>query len=213
MLTKYLAGEGISTTAVFNGPSGVTEAITGKYDAVILDMMLPGMDGIEVLHRIRETSDVPVLILTAKGGDIDRVVGLEVGADDYISKPYFSRELVARLRAVLRRQQRPDRDRDRTRVLGQLCLSPGKREVSWAGQVFELTTSEFDMLERLMRTAENVSTKDELSKEVLGRRRESYDRSVDVHIANLRKKLTLRTAGGVEIENIRGVGYRIKLQP
>lgn len=212
MLTTYLEGEGISTTPAFNGPTGVSEALSGKYDAVILDMMLPGMDGVEVLQKIRESSEVPVLILTAKGGGVDRVIGLEMGADDYVAKPYFPRELVARLRAVLRRQRRHGGGRDRICAVGALWLSAGKREVSWAGQVFELTTSEFDMLERLMRAGENVSTKDELSAEVLGRRRESYDRSVDVHINNLRKKLALCTAGQAEIENIRGVGYRLRLK-
>jgi two-component system OmpR family response regulator len=211
MLSTYLEGEGIGTTPAFNGPMGVSEALSGKYDAVILDMMLPGMDGVEVLRKIREASDVPVLILTAKGGGVDRVIGLEMGADDYVAKPYFPRELVARLRAILRRQ-RPSGGRDRICTLGALWLSAGKREVTWDGQAFELTTSEFDMLERMMRAGENVSTKDELSQEVLGRRRESYDRSVDVHINNLRKKLAQCTGGNAEIENIRGVGYRLRLK-
>src|SRR6185312_5342196 len=105
MLTEYLAGEGIKTTAAFNGPDGAAAALSGQYDAVILDVMLPGMDGNEVLRRIRQSSSVPVIMLTAKGGDVDRVVGLEMGADDYVAKPYFPRELVARLRAVLRRQR------------------------------------------------------------------------------------------------------------
>lgn len=212
MLTTYLAAEGIMTTAVFNGAGGVTEALTGKYDAVILDLMMPGMDGAQVLQKIRAESDVPVLMLTAKGGDIDRVVGLELGADDYIAKPYFPRELVARLKAVLRRHQRAPGD-SKSQIFGDLQLSPGKREVSWTGTVFDLTTCEFDLLQRLMRAGENVSTKDELSQEVLGRRRESYDRSVDVHVTNLRRKLAMSTDGKVEIENIRGVGYRLRLQP
>jgi two-component system OmpR family response regulator len=210
MLTTYLATEGIVTTAVFNGASGVAEALTGKYDAVVLDMMMPGMDGSEALQKIRNESDVPVLMLTAKGGDVDRVVGLELGADDYIAKPYFPRELVARLRAVLRRHQRSPRE-GKAQALDELELSSRKREVSWAGKTFELTNSEFDLLLRLMRSGESVSTKDELSQEVLGRRRESYDRSVDVHVTNLRRKLTAVTAGKIEIENIRGVGYRLRL--
>src|SRR6185312_12215658 len=143
LLTEYLAGEGIKTTAAFNGPDGAAQALSGQYDAVILDVMLPGMDGNEVLRRIRQSSSVPVIMLTAKGGDVDRVVGLEMGADDYVAKPYFPRELVARLRAVTRRQR--DVAPAAALKVAQLELSPGKREVSWAGKVFELTTSEFDM--------------------------------------------------------------------
>ena len=211
MLTEYLAGEGIRTTTVFNGPDGAAAALSGAFEAVILDVMLPGMDGKEVLRRIRQSSMVPVIMLTAKGGDVDRVIGLEMGADDYIAKPYFPRELVARLRAVLRRQREPVAAG--TVSVGRLELSPGKREVLWGGAGFELTTSEFDLLEQLMRAGEMVSSKEELSLKVLGRAREIYDRSVDVHVSNLRRKLGAASAGAAEIETIRGVGYRLRLQP
>lgn len=217
MLGEYLAGEGIRTTAAFNGPDGVAAALSGQYDAVILDVMLPGIDGNEVLRRIRQSatpsSAVPVIMLTAKGGDVDRVVGLEMGADDYVAKPYFPRELVARLRAVLRRQRDPAPAAAAAGLaMGPLSLSPGKREVLWDGAPFELTTSEFDLLEQLMRTGEMVSSKEELSLKVLGRARESYDRSVDVHVSNLRRKLSAASGGRCEIETIRGVGYRLKVQ-
>jgi two-component system OmpR family response regulator len=216
MLGEYLAGEGIRTTAAFNGPDGVAAALSGQYDAVILDVMLPGIDGNEVLRRIRQSpapaSAVPVIMLTAKGGDVDRVVGLEMGADDYVAKPYFPRELVARLRAVLRRQRDPAPPPAAVLTMGRLALSPGKREVLWDGAAFELTTSEFDLLEQLMRTGEMVSSKEDLSLKVLGRARESYDRSVDVHVSNLRRKLSVASRDAAEIETIRGVGYRLKVQ-
>lgn len=211
LLTEYLAGEGIKTTAAFNGPDGAAAALAGQFDAVILDVMLPGMDGNEVLRRIRQSSTVPVIMLTAKGGDVDRVVGLELGADDYVAKPYFPRELVARLRAVLRRQREPQPQPSQSLKSGALELSPGKREVTWKDLSFELTTTEFDMLECLMRGGEMVSSKEELSLKVLGRAREIYDRSVDVHVSNLRKKLAHTSNGALEIETIRGVGYRLRL--
>ena len=212
LLTEYLAGEGIQTTAAFNGPDGANAALSGRFDAVILDVMLPGIDGNEVLRRIRQSSSIPVIMLTAKGGDVDRVVGLEMGADDYVAKPYFPRELVARLRAVMRRQRDQPGGSQVWRA-GPLELSPGKREVRWNGAAFELTTSEFDLLESLMRGGDNVSTKEELSLRVLGRPRESYDRSVDVHVSNLRRKLSAASHGLAEIETIRGVGYRLKVAP
>ena len=216
MLGEYLAGEGIRTTAAFNGPDGVAAALSGQYDAVILDVMLPGIDGNEVLRRIRQSATpagaVPVIMLTAKGGDVDRVVGLEMGADDYVAKPYFPRELVARLRAVLRRQRDPSPAAAVALHMGRLALSPGKREVLWGGAAFELTTTEFDLLEQLMRTGEMVSSKEDLSLKVLGRARESYDRSVDVHVSNLRRKLSAASGAAAEIETIRGVGYRLKVQ-
>ena len=210
MLTEYLAGEGIRTTSAFNGPDGAAQALSGQFDAVILDVMLPGMDGNEVLRHIRRTSDIPIIMLTAKGGDVDRVVGLEMGADDYIAKPYYPRELVARLRAVMRRRR--EATPPAALKMGKLELSPGKREVSWDGQVFELTTSEFDLLENLMRAGELVSSKEDLSLKVLGRPREIYDRSVDVHVSNLRKKLAACSNGAIEIETIRGVGYRLRIK-
>ena len=214
MLTEYLAGEGIRTTAAFNGPDGAAAALSGQFDAVILDVMLPGMDGNEVLRRIRGASNIPVIMLTAKGGDIDRVIGLEMGADDYVAKPYFPRELVARLRAVMRRQREPVAAvPDTILKMGPLELSPGKREALWHGAPFELTTSEFEMLECLLRAGEMVSSKEDLSLKVLGRVREIYDRSVDVHVSNLRKKLAGCSGGKMEIETIRAVGYRLRSLP
>jgi len=133
MLTEYLTGEGVETTTANNGEDGVTAALSGKFDAVILDIMMPGINGVEVLRRIRQTSSIPVIMLTAKGDDVDRVVGLEMGADDYVAKPYYPRELVARLRAVLRRQASTEDKTDTGLANGELTLHPGKRDVRWKG--------------------------------------------------------------------------------
>jgi|ERR1700761_1828137 len=211
MLTEYLGNEGFKTTAVHDGATGVRAVRENRYDAVILDVMLPVLGGIEVLRQIRQTSTVPVIMLTAKGDDIDRVLGLEMGADDYVAKPHYPRELVARLRARLRRQA-PGQGPARLPVeISGLSLDPGKRKVLWNGRQLDLTVSEFNILEILMRAGETVSTKDEISVQVLGRIREPYDRSIDVHVSNLRRKL--HGAGArFEIETVRGFGYRLKEQ-
>lgn len=211
MLTEYLAGEGFAITCVTDGKHGADRAVTGFFDAVILDVMLPGISGTEVLRLIRAESDVPVLMLTAKGSEIDRVIGLEMGADDYVAKPYFPRELVARLRALLRRKL-PSNGSIKALSFSALTLSEPKREVLWGGKPLDLTTREFNMLAVLMRADDTVATKDDLYKSALGRVRQPYDRSVDVHIVNLRRKLFAVTDGKVEIETVRAVGYRLKAQ-
>jgi len=170
---------------------------------------MPDISGIETLQRIRSTSSVPVIMLTAKGAEDDRVAGLEVGADDYISKPYYARELLARLKAVLRRQR--GSQPPQYFLAGKLRLIPSKREVSFDGETFELTTCEFDLLEALLRSRDTVATKDDLSLSVLGRRREPYDRSIDVHVSNLRKKLSVISGKTIEVETVRAVGYRLKV--
>jgi two-component system OmpR family response regulator len=209
MLTEYLAGEGFQTTAVYDGAEGVRAAGEKQFDAVILDVMLPSLGGIEVLRQIRQKSIVPIIMLTARGDDVDRVLGLEMGADDYVAKPYYPRELIARLRAVLRRQAL-DRDSGRGPVkVDRLSLDPGTRETVLNGAQLELTASEFNILEILMRAGDKVTTKDELSLQVLGRQRELYDRSIDVHVSNLRRKLHAADRR-LEIETVRGIGYRLK---
>ena len=213
MLTEYLAGEGVTTTTVAQGGDGVVAATSDRFQAVILDVMLPGMSGIEVLREIRRKSAVPIIMLTAKDSDIDRVVGLEMGADDYIAKPYYPRELVARLRAVLRRQAPDNPKGERKAQIGGLSFSRARREAAWHGTAIELTATEFNMLGSMLEAGETVMTKDELSREVLGRARAPYDRGIDVHISNLRRKLAAASAGALEIETIRGVGYRLKAQP
>ncbi len=212
MLTEYLAGEGFTTTTVNNGGDGVAAATSDRFQAVILDVMLPGMTGIEALREIRQKSAVPIIMLTAKDSDIDRVVGLEMGADDYIAKPYYPRELVARLRAVLRRQTPESSGRERKPQIGGLLFSRARREAAWEGKPVELTATEFNMLGSMLEAGDTVMTKDELSREVLGRARAPYDRGIDVHISNLRRKLAAASGGALEIETIRGVGYRLKAQ-
>ena len=209
MLTEFLRGEGFETAAAFNGAEGAVAALDPTLDAVILDVMMPDISGIETLQRIRSTSSVPVIMLTAKGAEDDRVAGLEVGADDYIAKPYYARELLARLKAVLRRQR--GSQPPQYFLAGKLRLIPSKREVSFDGQTFELTTCEFDLLEALLRSRDTVATKDDLSLSVLGRRREPYDRSIDVHVSNLRKKLSVISGKTIEVETVRAVGYRLKV--
>jgi len=209
MLTEFLRGEGFETAAAFNGTEGAAAALDPTLDAVILDVMMPDISGIETLQRIRSTSTVPVIMLTAKGAEDDRVAGLEVGADDYIAKPYYARELLARLKAVLRRQR--GSQPPQYFLAGKLRLIPSKREVSFDGQTFELTTCEFDLLEALLRSRDTVATKDDLSLSVLGRRREPYDRSIDVHVSNLRKKLNVISDKTIEVETVRAIGYRLKV--
>ena len=210
MLTEFLRGEGFETTAAFNGTDGAIAALDPDLDAVILDVMMPDISGIETLQRIRLSSAVPVIMLTAKGAEDERVAGLEMGADDYIAKPYYARELLARLKAVLRRQPGASQPAQHF-TAGKLRLVPARREVSFDGQPFEVTTCEFDLLEALLRNRDAVATKDELSLSVLGRKREPYDRSIDVHVSNLRKKLLAASSKAIEIETVRAVGYRLKV--
>ncbi len=210
MLTEYLEAEGFETGCVHDGVAGTDEALSGNYDAVILDIMLPGRDGVEVLRRIRQGSRVPVIMLTAKGDQVDRVVGLELGADDYMPKPCYPRELVARLRAVLRRTGENVSFETEELHFGNLRVHVPQRKVDWNGRSVELTVSEFDFLEILLRAGDRVVTKDELSERALGRIREPYDRSVDVHMSHLRQKLAQAAGAGITIDTVRGVGYRMR---
>lgn len=211
MLAEYLAGEGFDADSVGTAAAGCEAALSGAYDAVILDVMLPGANGIDTLRAIRRESDVPVIMLTAKGTDSERVVGLEVGADDYVTKPYYAPELVARLRAVLRRPARGEvRSVGELLAFGELALDPGGRRVTWREIPIELTATEFNFLEALLRADGWVVTKDELSLRLLGRRRQSYDRSIDVHASNLRHKVEPLTGGSVRIATVRGVGWRLE---
>jgi len=218
LLAEYLTAEGFEVEAVHTGDAGVTAALSGRFAAVILDIMLPRIGGIDVLRHIRHSSSLPVIMLTAKGDDIDRVIGLEMGADDYMPKPCYPRELVARLRAVLRRTHEPAAPAPAAPpdelVNGPLRLASGSRRV-WCGtEQLELTASEFNVLEVLLQAIDTVVSKDELSLRVLGRPREPYDRSIDVHISNLRQKLAASLgAEQVPIETVRGVGYLMKALP
>jgi len=210
MLADYLAVEGFVVEAVHDGATGVDVAVSGSHDVVVLDVMLPRLSGIEALRQIRQGSQVPVLMLTAKGDDVDRIVGLEMGADDYLPKPCNPRELVARLRAILRRtdgQAQGEQISDEFRI-GELVLSPAERIAKWSQRRLELTSTEFNLLEVLVRQAGHVISKAELCKKALGRELERYDRSLDMHVSNLRHKLGNLSDGRSPIQTVRGVGYQ-----
>jgi two-component system, OmpR family, response regulator len=209
MLTEYLVQEGFDIVALHDGESGKHEAITGKYDLVVLDVMLPGMKGIEVLNRIRLESQIPVLMLTAKGDDVDRIVGLESGADDYVPKPCTPRELVARIRAILRRFESTNTPQhaDDIVIEGALTLWPKKRKAEWQGHLLYLTSTEFNLLEVLTLNAGLVVSKKELSEKGLGRPLARFDRSIDVHVSSIRQKLGNLPDGSSCILTVRGKGY------
>lgn len=213
MLREFLEAEGFRIDAATDGEDAVSMASSGGYDAVILDVMLPGISGIDVLRSIRRTSTVPIIMLTARGDKIDRVVGLELGADDYVPKPCFPRELVARLRAILRRGPMALAEQEaRTRLrLGSLDIDMAARRAMCAGRLLDLTASEFNLLVCLLRSGDKVASKDELTSKALGRPRTSYDRSIDIHVSNLRQKLARVPDGAVAIETIRGIGYRLRI--
>ncbi|MCE7796225.1 response regulator transcription factor [Sphingobium sufflavum] len=210
MLTEYLSGEGFVADRRHDAATGVAAALTGQYDVVVLDVMLPGSSGIDALRAIRAKSDVPVIMLTAKGGGTDRVLGLELGADDYVSKPYFPPELVARLRAVLRRPLRDERPAGVLR-LDRLSCDPARREVRWDDQPVELTATEFNLLVLLLDSGDRVSAKEDISVQLFGRRYESYDRSMDVHISKLRHKLAQVSGDRLKIATVRGIGWKMEL--
>lgn len=212
MLTRYLAAEGFETGTAADGESGVQAALSGGFDAVILDVMMPRLNGIEALRRIRRASDVPVVMLTARGDSLERVAGLEAGADDYIAKPYYPLELVARLRAVLRRRSAARPNAAAPLAAGELRILPDQRRAFYSQREMDLTASEFNVLETLLRAGDTVTSKDDLSLRALGRRREPYDRSIDVHVSNIRQKLAALDAQDLQIETVRGIGYRIAVR-
>src|SRR6267142_1187497 len=203
MLKEYLEREGFAITAVHDGEAAARLAPSGAYQIVVLDVMMPKLDGVGALRRIRQTSSVPVIMLTARGDDVDRIVGLELGADDYVPKPCTPRELVARLRAILRRA--PPADGGPLEV-GALTLWPEKRTALWRGREVHLTSIEFNVLEVLMRNAGRVVGKHEISEQALGRPLARFDRSIDVHLSSIRQKLG---EGGKLIRTVRGLGYHL----
>jgi two-component system OmpR family response regulator len=209
MLSEYLTSEGFACHVARTGEDGIRATAQAEFDTILLDIMLPDIDGIELLRRLRKANHVPIIMLSAKGSNVDRVLGLESGADDYVAKPFYSPELVARLKAIIRRGAAGDHPTADLR-LAHLVLNSDRREAQWRGIPLSLTVSEFNIMAALMRAGENVATKDALSEMVLGRRRASYDRSVDVHISNLRRKL-VALGGELEIETVRGIGYRMKM--
>ncbi len=204
LLREFLQREGFETEFAHDGKTGLARATADTADLVVLDVMLPGMDGFEVLRRLRQTTRLPVVMLTARGEDVDRIVGLELGADDYMPKPFNPRELVARIRAVLRRVQ-PRTETGRIEVNG-VTLDPGTREVSCDGRAVELTTIEFDILELLMRAAGRVLSRDQIMEALYNRKASPFDRAMDMHVSHLRKKLQCNDRE--LIKTVRGVGYQ-----
>src|SRR5574341_1002357 len=213
LLSDYLIPEGLQVETVHEGELGAGRALSGEHALVVLDVMLPGISGFDVLRRIRAGSNVPVLMLTARGDDVDRIVGLEMGADDYLPKPFNPRELVARIRAIQRRiELYTDREKGSGKAserlgVGDVQLDPGARIVLQRGHPIDLTSVEFALLEVLLRASGQVVTREDLAKGVLGRRLSPYDRSIDVHISSLRRKLGHQLGDTERIKTVRGVGY------
>jgi two-component system, OmpR family, response regulator CpxR len=210
LVAEYLSVEGFTTEAVHDGEHGLQKALSGEYEMAILDVMLPRKNGFDVLRDLRKTSKLPVLMLTAKGDDMERIVGLEIGADDYLPKPFNPRELVARLRAVLRRVQGVDENKQVSSevfTVEDIEVSLTGRTAKINGEELNLTAVEFDLLVALLEQAGKIVKKEELSQRVLDRRLSPFDRSLDMHISNLRKKLGLREDESERIKTIRSVGY------
>ena len=204
-LKRLLGMDGFDVKAVHDGESGVRHALEGKYELVILDVMLPGGDGRKVLRRVRLASQVPVIMLTARGDEADRIAGLERGADDYLPKPFNPRELVARMRAVLRRKS--GASVQEVFRIADLEIDCAQRRVLRNGNEVDLTGAEFDILVLLVRSPGKVLSRDEISEAALGRPIGLFDRSIDNHVSNLRKRLGAQVGGVERIQNVRGAGY------
>lgn len=211
LVSELLRGHGFDVHAVHDGRSGVERASSGEHDIVVLDVMLPQLDGLEVLQRLRHTSRLPVLMLTARGGDEDRIAGLDRGADDYLAKPFHPGELVARIRAILRRTAPPPTPEPVRR--GPLEARPASRELRCHGTVVHCTDAEFDILEQLLRSPGRAVSREALVEGALGRRFDPRDRSLDVHISNLRKRLGEAGLDPVPIVTVRGEGYLFAVPP
>ena len=209
LLTDFLQLEGFVVKSVHNGDEALTFYRQHPYDLIVLDIMLPGKQGLDVLRAIRTESNIPVVMLTARGDDTDRILGLELGADDYVPKPCNPQELAARIRAVLRRAQTGNKQPANSILSsGQLSLDPTRRELFAGDETIHLTSTEFEILHLLMQRSGQVVDKESISVDVLKRKLAAYDRSIDVHISNIRKKLGQFGIEDDLIKNIRGVGYQ-----
>ena len=213
MLKQYLEVEAYRVDMAHNGNDALQLARIGQYDIMVLDVMMPGLDGFEVLRELRRDSMLPVLMLTARGEDVDSIIGLELGADDYLSKPCNPRVLMARIRAILRRSQAKDSvdcilDEPDVIRLGDLVIETGSRRVLVKGQPEALTSTEYSVLEVLARQAGHVVSKEDISRQALDRELTRYDRSIDMHVSNLRKKLGPTADGDERIMTVRGIGYQ-----
>ncbi|WP_426414797.1 response regulator [Aestuariirhabdus sp. LZHN29] len=211
LLVEYLAIEGFDVDAVHDGESGVEAAIEGRHSLVLLDVTLPKLNGFEVLKRVRKHSDIPVLMLTARGDDVDRIIGLEIGADDYLPKPYNHRELVARIKAILRRveisAESTPGDYSHRLQLEDLDLNLANHEVTCSGRIIEFTATEFVVLKVLVERAGELISRAELTELALDRRLVQYDRAIDMHVSNVRRKLGAKPDGAPRLKTVRGSGY------
>lgn len=209
MLAQMLEAEGFSVARAVNGIEGLSKVRNGNFDLVVLDVMMPGLSGVEFLAQLRRESSKPVLMLTAKGGELDRVLGLEMGADDYLPKPFHPRELTARIRAILRRSNSIPLRPKEVITLGVLSIEPAQLGVTVSGDPVRLTVAEFLVLEALVRAAGQMISRAALTEQALGRPLEEYDRSISTHVSNLRQKLRLGRDLGIEIRSIRNMGYML----
>jgi DNA-binding response OmpR family regulator len=206
LLAEYFRREGYDVRLAHDGEEALGEATAGGVDVMVLDVMMPRRSGIDVLRELRRASELPVIMLTARGDDLDRILGLELGADDYVPKPCNPRELLARVRAVLRRAGAGGVAEEWRH--GDLRLSPGRREAWLGDERLDLTSTEFSVLQRLLEDAGHVVAKRDLYLAALGREPVRYDRSIDMHVSNLRRKLGPAPGGGARIETVRGLGYQ-----
>jgi two-component system response regulator CpxR len=210
MFSEYLEQEGFRVGCAHDGETGAREALSGQYAIAILDVMMPRMNGIETLRRIRAASRMPILMLTGRGDDADRILGLELGADDYVTKPCTPRELTARVRAILRRTQgAPNDGAGITLTVGKLTMLPEQRRATWDGQPLELTSTEFNLLEVLARNAGRPVSKNDLSEQGLGRPLARFDRNIDVHLSSLRHKLGTLSDGRSCLQTVYRLGYQL----
>lgn len=211
MFQEYLEQEGFSVRCANDGETGMREALTGRFAIAVLDVMMPRMNGIETLRRIRAQSRMPILMLTGRGDDTDRILGLELGADDYVTKPCTPRELTARIRAILRRTNPPPDDSAQPAVVkvGKLAIAPAQRLATWAGEALALTSTEFNLLEVLARNAGRPVSKADLSEQGLGRPMARFDRNIDVHMSSLRQKLGAMPDGRSCVQTVYRQGYQL----
>ena len=207
LLAEFLALENFEVEIAHDGESGLQKALYNEYDLILLDVMMPRMSGFEMLKLLRQKSTMPVLMLTAKGDEIDKVLGLEMGADDYLAKPFSERELLARIRAILRRTQLTHIDNPTKVSHLDIDLYPGQQQAVCQGQTIELTGTELLLLEQFLNHPGKIFSKESLSEDVLGKKLQAFDRSIDMHLSNLRRKLPDRTDGQTRVKNFRGRGY------
>ncbi|WP_028864069.1 response regulator [Psychromonas aquimarina] len=207
LLAEFLSLENFNIDTAFDGESGLQKALTGSYDLILLDVMMPRMNGFEMLKLLRQKSEIPVLMLTAKGDEIDKVLGLEMGADDYLAKPFSERELLARIRAILRRTQHKSAEVHSKISHLDIELFPAQQQAICQDFTIELTGTELLLLEKFLHNPGELFSKAELSEQVLGKKLQPFDRSIDMHLSNLRRKLPARLDGQTRVKNFRGRGY------